>query len=192
MRIAFLVGPFPVPSKTFILDQITGLLDRGFEIDIFAEKTQKNEILQPGFIKYNLASRVHYPKTDLPQLFKRFLFLPFPLFGHKDRRILPLFRTLNYKKFGVRALSLRQFYEAVNYIKYENYDIIHAHFGTYGVEAQKLREIGVFRSKRIITSFHGFDLSVITNKFGNNFYSDLFAAGDLFLPISKFWEKKIL
>ena len=90
------------------------------------------------------------------------------------------------------TLSLRQFYEALNYIKYEKYDIIHAHFGTYGLEANKLREIGVFKGKRLITSFHGFDLSVIINNFGNNFYSDLFAAGDLFLPISKFWEKKLI
>ncbi|MEN9519388.1 MAG: hypothetical protein RLZZ381_1976, partial [Cyanobacteriota bacterium] len=35
MRIAFLVDQFPSLSETFILNQITGLIDRGHEIDIY-------------------------------------------------------------------------------------------------------------------------------------------------------------
>ena len=34
MKIAFIVGKFPVLSQTFILNQITGLIDRGHEVDI--------------------------------------------------------------------------------------------------------------------------------------------------------------
>ncbi|MDY7022580.1 MAG: colanic acid biosynthesis glycosyltransferase WcaL, partial [Cyanobacteriota bacterium] len=36
MRIAFLVWQFPVLSEVFIVNQITGLIDRGHEVDIFA------------------------------------------------------------------------------------------------------------------------------------------------------------
>ena len=38
MRVAFLVSAFPVISETFILDQVTGLIDRGCEVTIFADE----------------------------------------------------------------------------------------------------------------------------------------------------------
>jgi hypothetical protein len=34
MKIAFIVGTFPSLSETFILNQITGLIDRGHEVHI--------------------------------------------------------------------------------------------------------------------------------------------------------------
>ena len=37
IRVAFFVTSFPSLSETFILDQITGLIDRGCEVEIFAE-----------------------------------------------------------------------------------------------------------------------------------------------------------
>src|SRR3954471_11434511 len=38
MRIAFLVGRFPSHSETFVLNQITGLLKRGHDVDVYARK----------------------------------------------------------------------------------------------------------------------------------------------------------
>ncbi len=38
MKIAFFVDQFPSVSETFILNQITGLIDRGHEVDIYADK----------------------------------------------------------------------------------------------------------------------------------------------------------
>ncbi len=35
MRIAIFVGSFPLISETFILRQITGLIDLGHDVDIF-------------------------------------------------------------------------------------------------------------------------------------------------------------
>jgi colanic acid/amylovoran biosynthesis glycosyltransferase len=35
MRIAFLLNRFPLLSETFILDQITGLIDRGHDVDVY-------------------------------------------------------------------------------------------------------------------------------------------------------------
>lgn len=37
MQIAFIVGHFPRLSETFILNQVTGLIDRGHQVDIFSE-----------------------------------------------------------------------------------------------------------------------------------------------------------
>ena len=40
MKIAFLVDSFPSISETFILNQITGLIDRGHEVDIYATRPE--------------------------------------------------------------------------------------------------------------------------------------------------------
>ena len=37
MKIAFIVTFFPALSETFILNQITGLIERGHEVDIYAD-----------------------------------------------------------------------------------------------------------------------------------------------------------
>ncbi len=42
MKIAFIVNDFPLLSETFILNQITGLIDRGHHVDIFATGKKKN------------------------------------------------------------------------------------------------------------------------------------------------------
>ena len=36
LKIAFIAGVFPALSETFILNQITGLIDLGHDVDIFA------------------------------------------------------------------------------------------------------------------------------------------------------------
>ena len=38
MKIAFIVDNFPCLSQTFVLNQITGLIERGHEVDIYAKK----------------------------------------------------------------------------------------------------------------------------------------------------------
>jgi len=38
MRIAFLTGSFPKLSETFIINQVTGLLDRGHKVTVFTEE----------------------------------------------------------------------------------------------------------------------------------------------------------
>ena len=59
MRIAMFVGSFPLISETFILKQITGLLDMGHEVDIYAEvrpeddNTKHSEVLEYGLLDPN-------------------------------------------------------------------------------------------------------------------------------------------
>ena len=64
MRIAYIMGRFPVISETFILNQIAGTIDKGNEVDIFAlrgrpiESTDKTH---PLVEKYQLLERTYYP-----------------------------------------------------------------------------------------------------------------------------------
>jgi len=60
MKIAFIVNEFPTLSETFILNQITGLLDLGHEVEIFAEFNPGEKKVHSDVEKYRLMERVHY------------------------------------------------------------------------------------------------------------------------------------
>ena len=67
LRIAVFVGSFPLVSETFILRQITGLIDLGHEVDIYADAPPAGHSpIQPDVTKYNLLQRTTY--VDAPEV----------------------------------------------------------------------------------------------------------------------------
>lgn len=60
MRIAFIVDIFPIVSETFILNQITGLIDRGHDIEIYADWVQDPNETHPDVINYGLFNQARY------------------------------------------------------------------------------------------------------------------------------------
>lgn len=60
MKILFIVGQFPFLSETFILNQITGLIDRGHQVDIYAASSVKNSTVHFDVEKYNLLDHTYY------------------------------------------------------------------------------------------------------------------------------------
>src|SRR3972149_2592452 len=57
LRIAFVVHRFPALSETFILNQITGLLERGHKVDIFATDRRRRGVAHPDVERYGLLQR---------------------------------------------------------------------------------------------------------------------------------------
>ena len=74
MKIAFIVYEFPKLSETFILNQITGMIDLGHEVDIFTFERGNLEKVHYEIIDYNLLSKVIYlnrvPKNKLIRILK--------------------------------------------------------------------------------------------------------------------------
>src|SRR5512143_2373322 len=61
LRIAFFLEAFPVVSETFILRQITGLLDLGHEVEIFANSRAETDVpLHPEVTTHHLLQRTIY------------------------------------------------------------------------------------------------------------------------------------
>ena len=60
MKVAFIVGLFPVLSETFILNQITGLISRGHKVDIYSYPTDDIDKMHPDVEKYDLLKHTHY------------------------------------------------------------------------------------------------------------------------------------
>ena len=61
MKIAIVVGMFPKISETFIVSQITGLIDRGHEVTIIASE-RAEEARQADVIEYKLVDHTIYPQ----------------------------------------------------------------------------------------------------------------------------------
>lgn len=192
MKIAFFLGEFPALSQTFILNQIIGLIQRGHEIDIFANVSKDQDTVHPEIEKYKLLERTYYwpkiPKNYLLRIFKGLKLFACNLF--KDP--LLILNSLNIFKYGKDAASLRLFYLCIPFLgRQAHYDIIQCHFGWSGLQGMHVRNIGAVTGK-LITTFHGFDVTRSVHEFGESVYSSLFSTGDLFSPISDYWKQRLI
>nr|WP_290223835.1 glycosyltransferase [Trichocoleus desertorum] len=192
MKIAFVVGEFPSLSQTFILSQITGLIDRGHQVDIYANVGQKQPKIHPDVEKYDLPRHTHYwPQIPENQIWRLVKGTGLVL-THSLKDPVLLGRSLNFLKYGKEAASFRLLYPTLPLLQERpSYDIIHCHFGWSGLQSAFLRDIGALRGK-LITTFHGFDITASLKIFGDRLYDPLFRMGNLFLPISYRWQQRLI
>lgn len=190
MKIAFIVSSFPKLSETFVLDQITGLLDMGHDVEIFTTTIAEDGLLHSDIAKYNIMDLVHcaqiFPKTRIGRLLKAILLIVADLPFHPVRvsKALAVF-ALKY-----RQTSLLVFFAWVMPFIKKDFDIIHAHFGPNGIRAICLKDIGL--SAKTITTFHGYDVTTYIEENGKNVYARLFETCDLFTYNSESTKKKAL
>lgn len=190
MRIAFVVGKFPKLSKTFILSQITGLIDRGHEVDIYATLNRGEYRKNHGDIeKYSLLDRIiilpDHPNNPGKKLAKACLHLIGANF-YNFRRLLRL-ATLPIR--GFRCWQNAWIYSSLPKLEGKTYDIIHCHFADNCNDALSIKEITSPRAK-IITTFHGYDVNITSSQCNATAYQKIFEQGDLFTANTNFTAKK--
>jgi len=190
MNIAFIINEFPILSETFILNQITGLIDRGHKVDIYAQHPGNTSKIHPEVLKYRLLERTYYDVSVPHNLFKRLLKAIWLIIANFHKSPFVILRSLNIFKYGRKAASLRQLYEVIPFLGHRRYDIIHAHFGFIGLKAGRMRELGAIQGK-IVATFHGYDVNVLPRLHGNSYYEKLFQEVDLYTINSDFMEQRI-
>lgn len=188
MRIAFIVNQFPSLSETFILNQVTGFIDLGHDVEIFAHKKFRAKKVHSDVEKYNLMKKVSYFEMS-GNRFLRVVIAIILLFTHFHQGPEKIIKSLNIFKYGKDAFSLKLFYSLIPMLN-KDFDIIYCHFGPNGILGSQLKEIGV--KGKFITTFHGYDLSSYIVRNGEGVYKNLFAKGDLFLPISCYWKNILI
>jgi colanic acid/amylovoran biosynthesis glycosyltransferase len=87
LKVLFIVGHFPSPSQTFVLNQMTGLIDRGHEVSIFSFHRDYPKHVHPDIEKYKLLDRVMYRK--LPSVLPD-CDIVFCQFGYHGKRIFEM------------------------------------------------------------------------------------------------------
>lgn len=190
MRVAFILHEFPALSETFILNQITGLIDRGHEVDIFADQPSQTAKVHPDVENYKLLDRTYYtqrPGKPLSRIGKAIQLL----IANFHKAPITLLSSLNFFQYGRYALTLRLFYSAISLLDKARYDIIQCHFGYFGIWGMNLREIGAIKGK-LVTTFHGSDLTGHIQENGEKCYEQLFKLGDLFLPVSATFKTRLM
>ncbi len=60
MQIAVFVSTFPAVCEKFIINQITGLIDRGHIVDLYAFKRGEAQAMHEHIIDYDLLRRMTY------------------------------------------------------------------------------------------------------------------------------------
>ena len=192
MRILFVLESFPALSETFVLNQITGLIDRGHDVSILAGPPLDNTPLHPEIEQYRLMERVtHWPHVP-DSLVSRFTKALRSASRARPRRALGLLRTMNPCRFGQTGLLLRPFYLAAAVSdSAPTYDAIICHYGKIGRWCEIARATGNVRGP-IITFFHAYDITRYVAQHGRRVYRRLFRHGDLFLAISDVGRKTLL
>ncbi len=131
LRIAMFVGSFPVVSETFIVRQITGLIDLGHAVEIYADsRAEAGAPIHPEIAKYRLLERTTF--MELPPETAPFEMPVWPITGrtwppgsassiHNSLRVARAvpkfvrclwevprlaFQVLDRREFGYQAASL--------------------------------------------------------------------------------------
>lgn len=187
MRIAFIVGGFPQISETFILYQITGLIELGHKIDIYSRINPNEPYAHPEVQRYELLKTTRY--FDLP--------------GSRSARLLRAMRTfckgaVKFPAAMVQCLNItkyRSVYALLNNIMFafpflgQHYDSVFCHFGGNGIDFIVLKAI--FPRTPFITMFHGDDLS-IGDEQGPGAFAVLRELGDAFLVTTNCYGRATL
>lgn len=214
LRIAFFVGSFPVISETFILRQITGLLDLGHDVQIFADaRGAVDAQIQPEVARHRLLERTTFmdmpaesapwelsvrpfggetwlPGSTTPIPNSRRLFQALPVLRRcvlKSPRLARL--ALNPDEFGYQAESLSTLYRLAKLSSTAgHFDVLHAHFGPVGNSFRFARELW---NAPLVVSFHGYDFTTLPRKHGPGLYDKLFTTADAVTVNSEFTRSRV-
>ena len=214
LRIAFLLGSFPVVSETFILRQITGLLDLGHDVRIFANaRPDEAAPIHPEVAKYNLLNRTTYvdgpaesvvwelpvwpwrDQTWPPGATKsianwRRLASALPQLVRCLRRAPGLTRQiLSSREYRYQAASLSGLHRLATLGSSQaGFDVLHAHFGPVGNSFRFARALW---NAPLVVSFHGYDFTTLPRKHGAGLYQKLFETADAVTVNSEFTRNSV-
>jgi colanic acid/amylovoran biosynthesis glycosyltransferase len=185
MKIAFIVDEFPSISQTFVLNQITGLLKRGHEVDVFTRELTSTE-QHPDVAHYRLLERT-YPLTCPSNRWIR-LMRGADLCVRKMRaNPRALLGSLNVFRYGRRASSLTLLFQTAPFFR--RYDIVHCQFGHNGTFGAVLKRLGL--QKKLVVTFHGYDIRAAIDG-GGSLYGDLWDEADCLIAISNYNRDHLL
>lgn len=160
LNIAVVVGVFPTVSETFIVNQITSLIDKGHSVYIYSYQKTTPQKLHKSIIRYNLLDKVVYrekPPNGKVNKLRSFLLIMIKNFSNINWKLL--FKTLNYSKYGKKAINLKTFYNRKFFVLHKKFDVVHVHFANNAQSIAKYKREGFLQDAKLVVSFHGYDIN---------------------------------
>jgi colanic acid/amylovoran biosynthesis glycosyltransferase len=188
MKVAMIVNGFPELSEKFLVNQVTGLLDAGVELDVYAAvrpSAGKRHELAGRYGLYDTTIYAGVPRSvrvrisELPGLVARgFL-----------RDPSGTLRALRWDAYSTAAKNLKTLYFARAFAG-RRYDIVHCHFGPNGLIGAYLKDCGLART--LVVTFHGSDINTYPRRHGEGIYRTLYDRADVVTVNSTFTKTKVI
>lgn len=192
LRVAVFTREFPALSETFVLDHVTGLIDLGHDVTVFAKKPRAEPAVHPDVARYSLMHRSRYPTAPGGRRSRRRAAQRAILFARLGSlpALLRCLRQHGYRQDATRLGVEEAFFWTAMLAREPPFDILHCHFGQRGRDVAQLRKLGATRGK-LVTTFHGYDLSRVVKE-DPAAYDFLFQQGDLFLTVSDYFRRRAI
>lgn len=187
LRVAYLIPVFPEIHNTFILDQITGLIDRGLEVDLYPVAVGSYDKAHEEVRSYRLRERVRHIEVPEDRVLRLTRFVSELAKPRSWTRAV--LGELNPSR-GTRAMSLVPAYTALSFAANEPYDVVHVAFGNLSPLAERILTNDRARTG-LVVSFRGADTTSYLRKVPDA-YDRVFARGALALPVSVDLQKRLL
>ena len=173
-----MVDAFPTVTKTFILNQITGLLDQGQDVRIFARPSDGTETPHDAIEEYDLLDRIVYsPKPGTYPEGLRTLTSALAKLA-TDRPVST--RTL-VDQFSLDKELPYRLSNLAAVLGKGDFDVYHAHFGHVGTDYLSVADC---RPQPFVVSFYGADASQRL-RVNPDRYEDLFSNADAITVLSE-------
>lgn len=185
-----LTGLFPVLWETPFLNQITGLVELGHEVDIYADHPQPGVPAHPDIERLALLERTRYPARLSGSARERWLEAVRLIQAHRGADRTALLRTLNPLMFWARAWSLDQLRRTLPFLPRRTYDVTYCPFAQDGRRSLRLRRLGVLAGK-LVVALRGSDFSRYLAQRGKQVYQRLFQEADLLLPVCQAYSERL-
>ena len=141
MKIAFILTNYPSSGATFITNQITGLIDLGHDVRIFALSPQKGlKKLHEDVIEYNLLSKLKYHGKPLKRI-KGMQIIASDFIKSPFKSSQRLLRSFNTKIFDKRSYNLSAYFLLRTFEKHSDIDVFNPHLGPTGINALFLKDL---------------------------------------------------
>lgn len=191
MRVAWLTALFPVLSEIPFLNQIVGLVERGHQVDIYADGPQAGGPFHPDVERLGLQSRTRYPIRWPAGRLERWRAAARLLARHRGRERRILLRTLDPARFWHRAWTLDQLRRTERFLPVRDYDVCFCAFGMDAPHALRLRRVGVLGGE-LVVAFRGADTTKYVARRGPRVYARTFREARLLLPVCEFLGRRLV
>lgn len=183
MQVAFLTELFPKLSETFILNQAKGLIDEGYDLEIFADRPADEPKRHAIVDEYNLVNQTTYVRK--PTTYAGAAARTLKTIVSHPHSTLEVVLSLKRGETGAtRIANIDRFLDCND----PEYDVYHAHFGNVGRNWDFLRMRRLLADQipdaRFVVSFYGLDASrvLVANP---DAYETLFQIADVLTVLSE-------
>ncbi len=191
MRVAVLTALFPVRSEIPFLNQIVGLVERGHQVDIYADGPQPGGPFHPDVERLGLQALTHYPIRWPADRLERWRAASRTVLAHRGEERRALLRSLDPTRFWHRAWTLDQLRRTARFLPRRPHDVAYCAFGMDAPHAVRLRSLGVL-SGQLVVAFRGADTTKYVARRGPRVYARTFREARLLLPVCDFLGRRLI